>query len=1148
MLRSLRVRSWASALVFALSVLPCSLHGQVKPTFPQSAATESAPRPEKDDPQARLDATRAWFGGDPSPEYLDAKKEVAKEVLRKFDWSFPGYQATGRAIPAVPGSNLTWTNIGPFGGSSYYAPTGGGDVDSGRLAIQGILTHPTNPQILYIGTAGGGVWKTINADLLAAGDWTWTCITDNLPVATGTGNCAVGAIAMSPVDPETIYLGLGDAFAAQGRGIYKSTNGGSTWAELGALGNTTFITSILPLDANVVLVGGSDGIWRSTNGGASFNQLSGSAGKWTWSMARLSAQDLVLSLTDAGYANGKIYYSSDSGLNFTVATGNTQSGRITLATSPASSTAVWGIEQDASAPSNGTKFFTGVLKSIDKGATWSYVPAPVASGSLFQSVGSFPDGDGGQAFYDHLISVDPLDANKLIVGSNLSLYRTQNGGVGWEQLTHWVASGRVYAHADFHTATWSKTGTKVLFFGNDGGLSILRDPYRTPIPSTASVPNSVFGSQVASDPTFLDSRRSKGIATHLVYSLGSTTAANSRWRVSIGLQDNATRIRASSGSTLFNNNIQTSGDGFGTIMHLVDGNKIIGSGPNTYLYRSTDGGNSFTAIAMLDNPLTDPQKAPFLTRIVQGLSDPTGDLIFTATNRKLWGSLDFGTTWFNVLNNIGFTNNIRHIASSKSSSNALAVVTSGGTGAITPNAGSTWQNFGAFPGISSPEGPISDNGYNAPSYVWFDTSNANTLYVASASFTFNASHLWKSTNQGQNWTALDGGGSGFPAGPVHVIQNDPTNPSTLLAGTDYGLFSSSNGGTTWTRYGQGLPMVAVRDLYIAPDGKFIRAATFGRGVWEIGDSSEQGGGDTTTQLLLNPGFESGNTIWTPSNNDIINASSVGNMQVRNGTWGAWMSGYGVVHTDTLSQDVALSASATHVELNFWLKIVTNGPGNVATDTLKVQIRNTSGGLLGTLATLSNLDAPTHSTFVKKSFDVTQYKGQTIRVYLEGVEDASLGTSFFVDDFELNATTTSATGPTITIQPVSHAVTVGQSASFTVAATGTAPLAYQWRRNGTNIVGATGATYTFTANLADNGAQYSVVVSNGSGNATSANATLTVNSKSGDLNGDGQANVLDLATFIAAYSGSGIATSNPAADLDGDGDCDDADLALLLAGI
>ncbi len=431
-------------------------------------------------------------------------------------------------------------------------------------------------------------------------------------------------------------------------------------------------------------------------------------------------------------------------------------------------------------------------------------------------------------------------------------------------------------------------------------------------------------------------------------------------------------------------------------------------------------------------------------------------------------------------------------------------------------------------------------------------------------------------------------------------------------------------------------MVAVRDLYIAPDGKFIRAATFGRGVWEIGDSTEPGGGETTTQLLQNPGFESGNTIWTVSSAAIINPSSEPGMQVRSGTWGAWLSGYGVVRTDTLSQDVVIPSNATHVELNFWLKMATQESGGVANDTFKVQIRNTSGGVLGTLANLSNLDAPTHASFVKKSYDITQFKGQTIRVYLEGVENSSLATNFWVDDFELNSTTSTATAPsitqhpqgltinagqtavfnvtatgtaplayqwrkgganiggattatytinnaqtsdagsydvvvsnsagsatsnpavltvnagstapTITGQPASQTVTAGQSVSFTVTATGTAPLAYQWRKGGATITGATSATYTFTATYADNGAQYSVVVSNAAGTATSNNATLTVNPKSRDLSGDGTTNVLDLAAFMAAYSGSGVPTSNPAADFDGDGDCDDADLALLLAAI
>lgn len=1222
-------------LLSLLAVLELGLPvaGQVKPSggTPPAATTR---RSEKDDPQARRDATRAWFGGEPTPAYLDAKREVSREVLRRFDWSFPG--SPRPRAPAVPGSGLTWTNLGPTQGSTLYAPNGGGDVDSGRLAIQGVVTHPTNSQILYIATAGGGVWKATNADLNAAGDWNWTCITDNLPASTATGNCAVGALAMSPADPETLFLGLGDYFAAQGRGLYKSTNGGASWTEVSVLGNTTAIMCILAVDANIILVGGNDGIWRSTNGGASFSQLGGSAGLEVWSLVKLGAMDLAASLTQSGFANGQIFYSSDAGLNFTQATGNSGSGRITLATSPASGTTIWGIEQDATPPSNGSNFFKGLLKSTNKGATWSYVTAPAGAGSLFQSVGSTGAGDGGQAFYNHLIAVDPADANRIFVGSNLALYRTLDGGVSWQQMTQWLSEGRVYAHADFHTAAWSKTGTKVLFFGNDGGLSILRDPYRTP-PTGPLVPSPLDPGlmQVQSDPTFLDTRRNRGLITHLVYNLGSTTATGSRWKVSAGLQDNSNRIRGGAGSSAFND-VTTMGDGFGNLWHPANGDKVMVAqymvGPDTAkrpgLKRSVDGGSTFASIGQT---IGDPDGSPFWTRLVGGLGDATGETVLTATNRYIWITRDFGTTW-SQLNAAPFGGSVRNMGASKTNPLAFGVLL-GGIGGRSVDNGATWQQFGAFPGIDLTTG---NTGYVSPSYIWFDTSNGNTIYVASASITMGASHLWKSTDGGATWTALDGAGNGFPAGPVHVIQNDPTAPTTLLAGTDYGVFISTNGGSTWSRYGQGMPMVAVRDLYIAPDGKFIRAATFGRGVWEIGDATEGGGGGTTTQLLQNPGFESGNNgAWTTSttqgSNAIIDPTN-NPANSHSGSLYAWLCGWSSTTTETLYQQVAVPAGANPVTLKFWLSIGTN-EGGVPNDTLKLEIRNSSGGLLQTLQTWSNLDA---GTWAQKTFDLTSYAGQTIRVHFIAQENASAGTSFFLDDFELNATTSTATAPSITQHPQSlsvaqgqaavfnvaatgtaplayqwrkggaplagatsatlsitsaqpgdagtydvvvsngagsatsnaatltvtggttpptitghpgnQSVTAGQTATFTVVATGSAPLAYQWRRNGSPIGGASGATYAFTASYGDNGATYSVVVTNGAGSATSNNATLTVAPKNRDLSGDGTTNVLDLATLMAAYSGSGVPTANPAADLDGDGDCDDADLTLLLAAI
>jgi len=159
-----------------------------------------------------------------------------------------------------------------------------------------------------------------------------------------------------------------------------------------------------------------------------------------------------------------------------------------------------------------------------------------------------------------------------------------------------------------------------------------------------------------------------------------------------------------------------------------------------------------------------------------------------------------------------------------------------------------------------------------------------------------------------------------------------------------------------------------------------------------------GGG--TTQLLGNPGFENGSASpapWTVTAGVVD--SSTGEA-AHSGTWKAWMNGYGTTHTDSILQTVTIPSTATSATLAFWLHIDTSETTTItAFDTLKVQIRNTAGTVLSTLATYSNLNAATG--FTQKSFDVTSFKGQTVQVFLVGTEDSSLQTSFVVDDFTLN---------------------------------------------------------------------------------------------------------------------------------------------------
>ena len=147
------------------------------------------------------------------------------------------------------------------------------------------------------------------------------------------------------------------------------------------------------------------------------------------------------------------------------------------------------------------------------------------------------------------------------------------------------------------------------------------------------------------------------------------------------------------------------------------------------------------------------------------------------------------------------------------------------------------------------------------------------------------------------------------------------------------------------------------------------------------------------ELLLNRGFESGNVSWTATAGVINNSTQ---QTPRTGSWYAWLDGYGTTHTDTLFQDVTVPSSATSVTLSFWIKISTaETTTTTAFDRLQVQIRNTSNTVLSTLATYSNLNKTTG--YVLKTFDVTAFSGQTIRIYFLGTEDSSLATSFVIDD-------------------------------------------------------------------------------------------------------------------------------------------------------
>ncbi|MFD8964881.1 hydrolase [Streptomyces sp. NPDC059568] len=169
----------------------------------------------------------------------------------------------------------------------------------------------------------------------------------------------------------------------------------------------------------------------------------------------------------------------------------------------------------------------------------------------------------------------------------------------------------------------------------------------------------------------------------------------------------------------------------------------------------------------------------------------------------------------------------------------------------------------------------------------------------------------------------------------------------------------------------------------------------GGGGGDDGGGGGGGGTCTAAQLLANPGFESGSSSWTASSGVITNSTG---QAARTGSYKAWLGGYGTARTDTVSQSVTIPSGCA-ATLSFYLHIDTAETGSTAYDTLKAQVLNSSGTVLSTLATYSNVNAA--SGYTRRSFDLSGYAGQTVTVKFTGVEGSKLQTSFVIDDTALN---------------------------------------------------------------------------------------------------------------------------------------------------
>jgi len=735
---------------------------------------------------------------------------------------------TGVTLPSAPeDANARATAI-----LGSWTPLGPGNV-GGRT--RGLVIDP-NGTTMYAGGAAGGVWKSTNAGA------SWTPTTDLI------ANLAVSSLAMDPTNPSILYAGTGEGYfqldAVRGNGIFKTTNAAGTWTQLPstATADFRFVNRIVlsPNDPARVYAATRTGVFRSLDGGGAWTKVltpTTTTGCTDLVIRTDQATDSMLAACGAGSAvQGTVYRNTDAGAGgvwsavLGAAQGETAMARTSLAIARSNQNVVYAAA--ASNTASGDFKLGGlhaVFRSTDGGQTWEArvrnTSTPKLNTVLFSNAvfafntecGFGPTTFLNQGWYDNVVAVDPVDAERVWLGG-IDLFRSDDGGANWGLASYWWAatSNPHYAHADHHAIVfhpgYNGSTNKTMFNGSDGGIFQTTDA-RAAVATGTTAACSVNNTGVAW--TNLNNGYAVTQFYHGLPYPGGTTYFG-------GTQDNGT-VRGTDGSGPNAWSRIQGGDG---------GYVAIDPGNTSVLYaeftaisirKSVNGGTSFVDAV---NGITEPD-ADFLF-IVPFIMDPTNAQRLWTGGFSMWRTADGAGTWTQASTTLCGSKSVSAVAVAPTNPNR--VISGMSDGCINRTTSGTTSTGATAWSVSRPPGTTGA----FVSWLAFDPTNENIVYATYS--TFGVPHVWKSTDGGATWASIDGTGvARIPDVPVHTLVVDPTNSARLFVGTDVGVFTSDDGGTTWAVENTGFANVITEALAIANVGAtpHVFAFTHGRGVWRV---------------------------------------------------------------------------------------------------------------------------------------------------------------------------------------------------------------------------------------------------------------------------------------------------------------------------